>query len=59
MSLINLETKEKEEEKEESRNHIDLPDLYNSSFTVKQPTLAWVKNGKRKTKEREKEILMR
>lgn len=28
-----------------SLNHIDLPDLYNSSFTPKRPSLVWVKNG--------------
>jgi hypothetical protein len=25
--------------------HIDLPDLFNSSFAVKRPSLVWVKNG--------------
>lgn len=31
----------------DSAKHIDLPDLYNSSFFVKRPTLVWVKNDPR------------
>lgn len=30
-----------------SLNHIDLPDLYNSSFIPKRPSLVWVKNDPR------------
>lgn len=26
-------------------SHFDLPDLYNSSFSPKRPTLEWVTNG--------------
>jgi hypothetical protein len=35
------------EEESESTNHIDLPDLYNASFAIKQPTLVWVENDPR------------
>lgn len=35
------------EQTDSSANHIDLPDLYNSSFFVKRPTLVWVKNDPR------------
>ncbi|CAO0801292.1 unnamed protein product [Mucor circinelloides] len=34
-------------EQTDSAKHIDLPDLYNSSFFVKRPTLVWVKNDPR------------
>ncbi|KAI9486848.1 MAG: dipeptidyl peptidase IV N-terminal region-domain-containing protein [Benjaminiella poitrasii] len=30
-----------------SLHHINLPDLYNSSFSVKKPSLVWVKNDPR------------
>lgn len=35
------------EQQKDTSNHIDLPDLYNSSFFVKRPTLVWVKNDPR------------
>jgi hypothetical protein len=34
----------------ESPNHFDLPDLYNTTFSPKRPSLVWVKNGKKKIK---------
>jgi hypothetical protein len=34
-----------EEANQLGKNHFDLPDLYNSSFTPKRPSLVWVKNG--------------